>query len=85
MDVNELLNWNVSNVENFGGMFGKCVQLEDISPLVNWNVSYKGDFRGMFNGSFCLKNLKLLSNWNISKQQFEDMKIVNGLESCLIY
>lgn len=66
-------------------MFGKCVQLEDISPLVNWNVSYKGDFRGMFNGSFCLKNLKLLSNWNISKQQFEDMKIVNGLESCLIY
>ena len=84
-DVNGLKKWDVSNGNSFRGMFGKCVQLEDISPLVNWNVSYKGDFRGMFNGSFCLKNLKLLSNWNISKQQFEDMKIVNGLESCLIY
>ena len=38
-DINELQNWNVSNANNFEGMFSGCSSLSDINGLLNWNES----------------------------------------------
>jgi hypothetical protein len=43
-DIKPLENWNVSNGNNFEGMFGRCLSLSDIKPLENWNFSDKNYF-----------------------------------------
>ena len=42
-DFKPLQNWNVSNGNNFSGMFRGCTSLSDIKPLQKW----KG-FKDMF-------------------------------------
>jgi hypothetical protein len=43
-DIKPLENWNVSNGNNFEGMFCYCSSLSDIKPLENWNFSDKNYF-----------------------------------------
>ena len=38
-DIKALQNWNVSNGNNFQGMFYECSSLSDIKALQNWNIS----------------------------------------------
>lgn len=38
-DVSPLANWDMSKVEEIGGMFSNCMSLSDITPLANWNLS----------------------------------------------
>ena len=40
-DIKQLEKWNVSNGNNFSGMFYESSSLSDIKPLQNWNVSNK--------------------------------------------
>ena len=43
-DIKPLQNWNVSNGNNFSGMFCGCSSLSDIKPLENWNISNGNNF-----------------------------------------
>ena len=66
MDVDELSNWSVSNVENFGGLFNFCQLLSNINGLQKWDVSNGYSFRGMFGKCMQLKDISPLANWNVS-------------------
>ena len=48
-EIKPLQNWNVSNGNDFSGMFYRCSSSLDIKPLQNWNVSNKKYFKDMFN------------------------------------
>ena len=38
-DIKSLEKWNVSNGNNFSGMFYKCSSLNDLKSLKNWKLS----------------------------------------------
>ena len=62
-----LEDWDVSHVEDMGGMFGYCYNLN--CDLSNWDVSHVQDMDGMFMG--CKKFNSDLSKWDVS--HVEDM------------
>ena len=45
-DIKPLQNWNVSNGNNFNGMFYKCSSLCDFKTFQNWK-----DFKNMFDNN----------------------------------
>ena len=47
-DIKSLEKCNVSNCNNFTGMFCGCSSLSDIKPLEKWNVSNSNNFESIF-------------------------------------
>ena len=69
MYIKSLEKWNVSNGNDFSGMFCRCSSLSNIKSLEKWNVSNGNDFSYMFNGCISLIYLKLLEEkFNIIKE-----------------
>ncbi len=58
-DIN---NWNVSNVENMEGMFGKCYYFN--KPLHKWDTAHVKNMSYMFVD--CKQFHQDISNWNVS-------------------
>ena len=69
-----LQNWNVSNGNNFAGMFWGCSSLSDIKPLKYWDISNNDNFEDMFFGCSSSLDIKPLLNWNISKENIQILK-----------
>ncbi len=70
--------WNVSNVQNFGGLFENKPFNQDIS---NWNVSSGTNFDGMFNNNQVFD--QNLSSWNLpsalsTRYMFSGSKFTNA-------
>ena len=55
--------WNVSNGNNFSGMFMACESLLNIEPLAYWDVSKGESFLSMFY-KCPLINRESIQNWN---------------------
>lgn len=60
--VFDINNWNVSNVENMEGMFGKCYYFN--KPLHKWDTAHVKNMSYMFAG--CEQFHQNISNWNVS-------------------
>ena len=37
-DISSLVEWNVSKVKYFQGMFNRCKELSNLGALKHWNV-----------------------------------------------
>ena len=61
-DINfDITNWDVSNVQNFNGLFKDSINFnQDIS---NWNVSSSTSMNSMFLN--CTDFNQDISNWNV--------------------
>jgi surface protein len=63
--INNINNWDVSNVTNMGYMFGSCYSFND--DIGNWDVSNVVNMEQMFNGSsFNNGGSSSINNWNVS-------------------
>ena len=60
--VFDINNWNVSNVENMEGMFGKCYYFN--KPLHKWDTAHVKNMSYMFVD--CKQFHQDISNWNVS-------------------
>ena len=60
-----VLDWDVSNIENMDWMFSGCYKLKSID-VSNWNVSNVKDMNYMFFECFNLESIGDISNWNVS-------------------
>ena len=70
-NLNQITDWDVSNVTNMDSMFCGNTSLTDISALANWDVSNVTNFSYMFDASgvldaTCLENWKIKPGANIS-------------------
>lgn len=67
VNVDGLDGWDVSDVTNFGNMFGGCRQLRSVSALKGWNM--KGAMRvpHMFSHCESLESIDDLSQWRAPK------------------
>lgn len=62
----DLGNLDVSNIQNFDGMFAGLCNLQTLSGLNNWNTANGTNFTSMFESARKLITLNL-SNWNTAK------------------
>jgi surface protein len=58
----DISNWDVSNVENMGGMFSGATSFNQ--PIGNWNVSKVGSMNNMFSGATSFN--QDLNEWNVN-------------------
>lgn len=82
--ASELNNWNVSNVQNFSGMFKDCPEFN--ADISKWNVSCGMDFSEMFMNTS--KFNRSLSDWNFRsaktvRSMFDGAKAFNSALSGL--
>lgn len=73
----DLSSWDVSNGENFRGMFFSFKDFN--SDISNWNVSNATDFSYMFSGASEFN--QNISNWDVSKGKYFDsmLKMLKNL------
>lgn len=79
----DLGNLDVSNIQNFDGMFAGLCNLQTLSGLNNWNTTNGTNFTSMFESARKLITLNL-SNWNTAKAttmngMFRDMTSLQTL------
>ncbi len=58
-------DWDVSNVNNFSGLFSNCSSLETLN-ISGWNFSTGCVARGFFAGCTSLSNVTGMNEWNLS-------------------
>lgn len=61
----DLSGWDVSNIENFSGMFSHCYNLEEIYGLEDWNFKDGTSFYKMFYGCKNLKKIEIY-DWEVN-------------------
>ena len=64
ISINKFYNPNISNVDDFGGLFSNCKYLEDVSGIANWDTSSVNYMDSMFKNCKSLKFLPDISHWN---------------------
>ena len=65
INIKGLENWNVSNGNDFSGMFNGCLSLSDIKELQNWKILNGNNFSHMLSGCSSLSDIEF-QNWNES-------------------
>lgn len=68
-DLDDLINWNTSNVTNMSSMFENAIQLQNIDGAIRWNTGNVTTMSKMFYYNACpsgLKNVDGAKNWNTS-------------------
>lgn len=64
--IEDIKNWDVSNVHNISNLFESCEKLTDID-LSNWRFNQlRGTIYGLFSGCISLEKVNI-SNWDFSK------------------
>ncbi len=66
INIDFMLDWNVSNVTNMVAMLNGCTNLTNVNGLINWNTSSVNNMHSTFQNCSNLTNVDGLINWNTS-------------------
>ncbi len=61
----DITDWDVSQAENFGGLFKNCKFLKTVGDLSYWKVDKVNTMKSMFEGCHKLKFIGNISKWNV--------------------
>lgn len=61
----DITDWDVSQAENFGGLFKNCKFLKTVGDLSDWKVDKVKTMKSMFEGCHKLKFIGNISKWNV--------------------
>ena len=78
----DLSTWDVSNVEDFWGMFHSCTNLQEIIGIDEWDVSSGLDFSSMFGNCPNLRNINI-EKWGSKLKKYEtDFRMDRMFSKC---
>ena len=65
--IENIQEWNVSQVVDFSYMFANCYSLNDINNLSFWDTSKGINFNNMFFNCSSIINANVISSWDVNK------------------